>query len=393
MSTLLKARHDPRLLSLITPRRGGTEHGCFRKGKLWPRSPRNFAAEPATWNDLGVQQQAIGADDDASFLLDFYWTSNVLSDRRVLYNAPLSSRFSIFSYSNGMVNVFTNLIRTPFIAYVSLTVVGTGSGLSVGRHRISARVEGTTFYAKLDDNEELFISGTRSYVTSFTAPVSEAPMTIYEAWERNDSANKKVWSYPSESEKLGLLSQVNTLAGDQCFEAANPAVAARIDSQIDLRGVVSDYTVAVDFEAVEFTATKQAQNLAGQGASVAGQLAICSLGYYRLEDSYLMQLSHEISGTRTLYAPYIAQLSGRNIAVGRIRTGSSTTELSLYLNGELLGSKTVTGMPTGAAYPTYTSYAINDSRNGLYTNFSGKIYAAALFNQALSAEQIASLSK
>lgn len=36
MSKLLQARHWPGCISLITPRRGGTEHGFFRDGGLWP---------------------------------------------------------------------------------------------------------------------------------------------------------------------------------------------------------------------------------------------------------------------------------------------------------------------------------------------------------------------
>ena len=214
----MEAALDPSCLLCVTPQGWWSP---IRQGVVWPGAPRNFATEPATWYDLGVQQQDIGGADDASFLLDFYWTASAPADKRVLYNAPLGSRFSVFAYADGRVNVFTNLVGTQFISYVSLTVVGTGSGLSVGRHRIFARVVGTTFYAKLDKGAELSTTGIRSNVTSFTAPITEAPMTIYEAWERNDFTSKKVWSYSSYAERLRLVTYANARTDRGRFEAAN----------------------------------------------------------------------------------------------------------------------------------------------------------------------------
>ena len=222
-------------------------------------------------------------------------------------------------------------------------------------------------------------------------------MTIYEAWERNDSANKKVWSYPSESEKIGLLSQVNTLAGDQCFEAANPAVAARIDSQIDLRGVVSDYTVAVDFEAVDFGGlSSQKQELAGQGpAQTVTNMAICSLAYIA-NPSGRIEVSQEVAGSKHVIIAAVGDvLSGRHVAAGRVAIDYTTnkTQLSAFLDGVLIGGGSFAGLPTGIASSAAINYAINDNRGGNYTNLFGAFYAAALFNSALTDDNIAYYSR
>ena len=47
----------------------------------------------------------------------------------------------------------------------------------------------------------------------------------------------------SESARLGLISLINIVAGDQYFEAANPATFSHIDTNINLIGSTSNYTL------------------------------------------------------------------------------------------------------------------------------------------------------
>ena len=191
---------------------------------------RNFATEVATWSNLGALQQRIGNADDASFFIDFEWLSVTQSNQRILYITAASGRFSVYNYSDGRVIIYTNLLGGS--SYVAITLLDTGDGLPPGRHTISARVSGTVFYAKLDDNAELLTSGSRLTSPSFSNPVSDAEMYIYGAWERNDTANEIVWSYPSMPEHLRLVIYTNVRTDRGVFEAAASALGWSIKTAL-----------------------------------------------------------------------------------------------------------------------------------------------------------------
>lgn len=380
MSTLLRARHDPRLLSLITPRRGGTEHGYFREGGLWPQSPRNFAAAPATWYDVQswVSTNVSYSDD---YEVEISFLSAVVPAGSILYAD--NSFVGLYAYGDGRVLFFDKL----GYGYAGIALTTTAQ----------ANTWYTIKFLSIGGTGKLFFDGIQVGQKTKSATYwnhSIAPRSSFNGniggFRITNITTGKIWAYPSESERLRLITtNGNVLAGDRYFEAANPAVEARIDSQIDLRGVVSDYTVAVDFEAVEFISNGTCQNLAGQGPSVAGQTPICALGYTRNSvGDYFLQLTHEIAGNRQPLQVSVSPLTGRHVAAGRIALGASSTTLSILLDGVQIGSRTYPGLPTGIAYSTYTTYAINDNRNGIYTIFFGKIYAAALFNRSIPDSQI-----
>lgn len=199
---------------------------------------------------------------------------------------------------------------------------------------------------------------------------------------------------PGYPERLGLSTLTNVTNAGTHWGAANPAIAARIDALLDLRGRVSSYTVIVDFEAVDFGGlSSQKQELAGQGPALAsgGYLPICALTYGGNSGGFL-QIAQEIAGARVAMLRNISILTGRHVAVGMVivNQAANQTTLAIYLDGVLVGTQGVyAGIPTGAA--TQPNFAVNDNRSGLFTNRFGKFYAAALFDNALTAGQIAYL--
>lgn len=296
--------------------------------------PRNFATEPETWYDLNIKNQLIDVNDDASFLIDFYWTGTVLADKRILYNVPLSSRFSIFSYADGHINVFTNLLGTQFIDYMSMTILTAGTGLSVGRHLISARVVGTTFYAKLDDNIELSATGIRKNVITFVAPISDAPMMIYEALERNDTTNEILWSYPNIAEKTRLIKKNNILITDG-FEPANTAVKSYISTNVKPDHLKSLTVIwGGKFHLPTGTTVQYAQTCYSFGSVADANIWTCIArtgttllqSYIRTDSVNIGTLSYDVG-----------DLINKNIVVA-IVYDLENTSVKLYVNGLMVES-------------------------------------------------------
>ena len=107
----------------------------------------------------------------------------------------------------------------------------------------------------------------------------------------------------------------------------------------------------------------------------------------------VLQISQEIAGARVVMGRNIPILSGRHVvsATVEVNQGANSTTLSIYLDGvRVLTPGVYGGIPTGIS--SGQNFAIGDNRLGTYPNQLGKIYAAALFNKALTAEQIAYLS-
>lgn len=205
----------------------------------WPSTVmRNFATEPAAWHDLGIQQQQIGDNDDASFFIDFEWNYDgaPANNAFILYpSPPPSGRYGVYAASTGAVIATTNVLGAT---YLPINVRNSGYPLSRGRHTIRLRVLGTTFYAQLDNEAEKSTTGTRKTTTpTFVAPSSTADMSIYNMWLRNDTTGKTVWAYPSFAEKVRLVQTMdNVLTSTGVFEGATDGVVRRIKTALDLRG-------------------------------------------------------------------------------------------------------------------------------------------------------------
>ena len=214
--------------------------------------------------------------------------------------------------------------------------------------------------------------------------------------------NQVVWSYPSEAERVRLITKTNVRTDRGAFEAADETQPARVDTALDLRGKVSSYTVVVDFEAAEFpeTTTMEChQELAGQGGALIGSSypPICSIGYYLASSgSARLQLSQEVAGGRhVVNATLTGRLSGRHICCGVVEVdpASPLTASTLYLDGVRIGNASIYAVPTGNAAVNATCFSIaGHSFTGGWASYTGKVYSGLLFDRALSAAEIAALT-
>ena len=355
----------------------------------WPSPvPRNFAEEPMTWWDEKTTAPAIAEDDCEFFIryrLDGYLEGSAIS--RIFYHNSQNGSINIAFAGNGTGGNYSVIRLTNAGAFV----IPLDRVRQLGEHTIRIQRIGQTVTVEFDGEIVATSTGAKKVaVYSTTAPVSDFDGVVFETYWESLTTGRTVWSYPSEAERLRLITKTNVRTDRGAFEAADETQIARVDTTLDLRGRVSSYTVVVDFEAIEPNGSQSKQELAGQGAAVTGFPSICALAQSGFTGN--IQLSQEINGIRKIvYKAPINQL-GRHVAVGVVDVGNSSTRLAVYYDGDLLAEDTFDGLPAGTCDPRAVNWAIFDNRNGSNTMRYGKIYSALLFDRALSAAEIAALT-
>ena len=361
----------------------------------WPSPvPRNFAEEPMTWRDEKTTAPSIGEDDCEFFIryrLDGYPEGSAIS--QIFYHNSQNGSINIAFAGDGTGGNYSVIRLTD----TDGVVIPLDRVRQLGEHTI--RIQRVGLFVTVEFDGEVVATssaGTKKIaVYSTTAPVSDFDGVIFETYWKSLTSGRTVWRYPSDAERVRLITKKNVRTDRGAFEAADETRPARVDTALDLRGRVSSYTVIVDFEAASFGGlSSQKQELAGQGPAVSSgnYNPICSLAYVG-NPGGILQLSQEINGLRVLMTRNIAILSGRHIAAATVEVnqGANSTTLSVYLDGvRVLTPGVYAGIPIGIS--SWPNFAVNDNRSGSFTNQFGKIYAAALFNNALTAEQIAYLS-
>ena len=372
----------------------------------WPSPvPENFAEKAKAFYDCqAVVREELDPTHDYSFLIDFK-LDEAKTSGSVFHATPSAAPFALVWQSNNQIDFFTNLLKPSG---------GSGSFTSIyayyqsdvklqGRHQIECRIEANMLSSYLDG--VLVAQKTSNLERTGTAAVGLPNCNsgyVYKIQITDLTDNQVVWSYPSEAERVRLITKTNVRTDRGAFEAADETQPARVDTALDLRGKVSSYTVFVDFEAAEFpeiTTAEYHQELAGQGGALIGSGAppICSIGYYLTSSgSARIQLSQEVAGRRhVVNATLTGRLSGRHICCGVVEVdpASPLTASTLYLDGVRIGNASIYAIPTGNAAVNATCFSIaGHSFTGGWALYTGKVYSCLLFNRALSAAEIAALT-
>ena len=359
----------------------------------WPSSvPENFAENAKAFYDCqAVVQEALGPTHDYSFLIEADRVSE-RTENSLFYAGTDKLPFGVYYHADHTIKFFTNLLRNegdPSGTYANLNFY-TGTDWLPGRHAFEARIEGNAITTYVDGVQ---YATSNKFARTGTATVGIPNCNsgyVYRIQITDLTDNQVVWSYPSEAERVRLITKTNVRTDRGAFEAADETQPARVDTALDLRGKVSSYTVVVDFEAIAPDGRPSKMELAGQGASVTDSPSICALAQSGATGN--IQLSQEINGIRKIVYKAPDNQLGRHVAVGVVDVGNSSTRLAVYYDGDLLAEDTINGLPTGTCDPRAVNWAIFDNRNGFNVMRYGKIYSALLFNRALSAAEIAALT-
>ena len=371
----------------------------------WPSPvPENFAENAKAFYDCqAVVREALDPTHDYKFLSDFEITKDG-GEALVFYAGAPNFPFGVYCYSDNTIRVFSNLLRSALDTSSTYVTVAAYSGDTrlQGRHAIELSIEGDTMRVFLDGSEIVHQYKTVRTGTATVGLPNCNSGYVYRIQITDLTDNQVVWSYPSEAERVRLITKTNVRTDRGAFEAADETQPARVDTALDLRGKVSSYTVVVDFEAAEFpeTTTMEChQELAGQGGALIGSSypPICSIGYYLASSgSARLQLSQEVAGGRhVVNATLTGRLSGRHICCGVVEVdpASPLTASTLYLDGVRIGNASIYAVPTGNAAVNATCFSIaGHSFTGGWASYTGKVYSGLLFDRALSAAEIAALT-
>lgn len=372
----------------------------------WPSPvPENFAENAKAFYDCqAVVREVLDPTHDYSFLIDFK-LDEAKTSGNVFYAIPSDAPFALILQSNNQIDFFTNLLKPngDSNSFASIYAYYQSDVKLQGRHQIECKIEANMLSSYLDG--VLVAQKTSNLERTGTATVGLPNCNsgyVYKIQITDLTDNQVVWSYPSEAERVRLITKTNVRTDRGAFEAADETQSARVDTALDLRGKVSSYTVVVDFEAAEFpeTTTMEChQELAGQGGALIGSSypPICSIGYYLTSSgSARLQLSQEVAGGRhVVNATLTGRLSGRHICCGVVEVdpASPLTASTLYLDGVRIGNASIYAVPTGNAAVNATCFSIaGHSFTGGWAPYTGKVYSGLLFNRALSAAEIAALT-
>lgn len=366
----------------------------------WPSPvPRNFAEEPMTWRDEKTTAPSIGEDDCEFFIryrLDGYLEGSAIS--QIFYHNSQNGSINIAFAGDGTGGNYSVIRLTDVGAFM----IPLDRIRQLGEHTI--RIQRVGLFVTVEFDGEVVATssaGTKKIaVYSTTAPVSDFDGVIFETYWKSLTSGRTVWSYPSEAERVRLITKTNVRTNRGAFEAADETRPARVDTALDLRGKISDYTLFVEFDAAALENESDnycKQELAGQGASKGSIPSPLAVNYNKQLNvdtlEYRLEVSVDIAGARHLSEAILpGHLAGRNSVVAVVELMDDKTRLSIYHCGVLLKSEIVDGIPKMDGYACPDSFALMDNRNGLWSNYYGKIHSCLLFDRALSAAEIAALT-
>lgn len=365
----------------------------------WPSPvPRNFAEEPMTWRDEKTTAPSIGEDDCEFFIryrLDGYPEGSAIS--QIFYHNSQNGSINIAFAGDGTGGNYSVIRLTD----TDGVVIPLDRVRQLGEHTIRVRRVGLTVTVEFDGEVAATSTGMEKIaVYSTTASVSDFDGVIFETYWKSLTTGRTVWSYPSDAERVRLITKTNVRTDRGAFEAADETQPARVDTALDLRGKISDYTLFVEFDAAALeneSVDYCKQELAGQGASKGSIPSPLAVNYNKQLNvdtlEYRLEVSVDIAGARHLSEAILpGHLAGRNSVVAVVELMDDKTRLSIYHCGVLLKSEIVDGIPKMDGYACPDSFALMDNRNGLWSNYYGKIHSCLLFDRALSAAEIAALT-
>ncbi len=202
----------------------------------WPSPvPENFAEKAKAFYDCqAVVREALDPTHDYSFLIDFKLDEAKTSGN--VFSISLSDApFALIFQSNNQIDFFTNLLKpnggsdsfTSIYAYYQSDVK------LQGRHQIECKIEANMLSSYLDG--VLVAQKTSNLERTGTVAVGLPNCNsgyVYKIQITDLTDNQVVWSYPSEAERVRLITKTNVRTDRGAFEAANPALGWSIKTAL-----------------------------------------------------------------------------------------------------------------------------------------------------------------
>lgn len=371
----------------------------------WPSPvPRNFAEEPEAWRDEETTAPSIGEGDCEFFIryrLDGYPEGSEIN--QIFYHNSQNGSINIAFAGDGTGGNYSVIRLTD----TDGVVIPLDRVRQLGEHTI--RIQRVGLFVTVEFDGEVVATssaGTKKIaVYSTTAPVSDFDGVVFKTYWKSLTTGRTVWRYPSDAERVRLITKTNVRTDRGAFEAADPARMAGVKTQLDLRGNTTCKTFLVRgyFPKHGEAGNLYIHPLIGQGDISSGgnnwifQLSVWEdyrtgalpnlrfgfvpaskpellLAVYRLQDAFFNK-THDIAGTIEFDA-------------------SDTVTICIYIDGVQVMREQKnydrSGFGQGAGSPLSGAVGIRQDPDASYLS-GNTVDFSLVFDRALTAEQIAAI--
>ena len=357
----------------------------------WPSSvPENFAENAKAFYDYqAILSEQLDPTHDYSFFMDTEIVSDK-SDCPMFYIGGADGVFGLYCYSNNTIRFTTNLLRSatnPNDKYANM-IVYQGDARPAGRHSFEGRIEGNiikTFF----DNQPAFTSAVAVRTNTKTVGRNRCSSGyVYKIQITDLTDNRVIWSYPSEAERVHLLTKTNVRTDRGVFEAADTSARWNVKTPLRWQNLTA--------------ATIMARATVGDFPETVFSFALPANPNYSvilLRRSAESQLYASILGIHAGgYSIYRTITTDFTFAPGKKETFCLVFNIDgnfmrLYANGELLAERTLDQMVAlavdGGNVP---GFMLGTTSSSDAINSGTTVSSALVFDRALTAAEIAALS-
>ena len=363
----------------------------YDTSKPWPSSvPRNFAEEPEAWRDLMAVIEA-ATETDWSFKIR-YNLNSADGSQRIFSPGNNTGPIAVFWSSEGIL-----YLRT--IGGNGTIIQATPAGDPTGMHTVEISAASGLYSIIYDGKTVRSVQDTPTLPRSSAEEVIQSGMngTILYA---EFSCGKVVWRYPSEAERVRLITKTNIIAAAGMFKVGDSSSLYYVDTQLDLRGYDGDLSVVahinVDLDPAPASATHY-HILSQGGPTVSNTQTVYVMYVVRYPNASLGFKFLISDGTRW----YEIEKAYSALTLDKVRTigvvlHKEAREQRWFVNGEYIGSVTV---PASWASFNKSANAVQTTRIGPYV-FNANYWPAVppayksllCFGRALSDGEIAAVS-
>ena len=357
----------------------------------WPSATlRNFAEEPEAWRGLAAVIAA-ATETDWSFKIR-YNLNSADGSQRVFSPGNNTGPIAVFWSSGGIL-----YLRT--IGGNGTIIQANPAGDPTGMHTVEIIAASGLYSIIYDGKTVRSVQDTPTLPRSSAGEVIQSDMngTILYA---EFSCGKAVWSYPSEAERVRLITKTNIVASDGVFKAGDSSSLYYVNTQLDLRGYDGDLSVVahihVDSDPAPASAT-QYHILSQGGPTVSNTQTVYAMYVTRYPDASLGFKFLISDGARW----YEIEKAYSALTLDKVRTigvvlHKEAREQRWFVNGDYIGSVTV---PASWASFNKSANAVQTTRIGPYV-FNANYWPAVppayksllCFGRALSDGEIAAVS-
>ncbi len=379
----------------------------YETNNPWPSATlRNFAEEPMTWTEFSPDKITINTQHDYEFLIQFSSNGQLPptdNETQLFYSTDNKMLAGVWIAKDGQIRGYLSVYE-----YNALMIHEIGEpALSAGIHTIRILAVGNTMSAYLDD--ELVNSAVRNRRTDFSEitsyPISSFDGNLLCAKLTDLTTGRTVWSYPSEAERVRLITKTNVRTDRGVFEAADETKISGISTMLDLRGNTTSKTfVARAFCPAHDPASEKLyiHPFFGQGQISSGATAF-TFQFSLWEDCRSGKSSQLFPAISTGTDMPGANITGVDGYLNQWHTYAMVVDytggncyIRVFVDGTMLRERIVSGTPTwntpAAATAQETTVGVRrDPNASYYAGSLTRVSSALVFDRALTAAEIAAL--